>query len=47
MNDDTNLDMYERNQELIEEMWEDLIEDENDVKRIVFNFDRLEINFPV
>lgn len=33
------LEMYEKNQELIEEMWEDLIEDENDIKTLVFNFD--------
>ena len=39
-------EMYEKNQELIEEMWEDLIEDESEIKTLVFNFDQ-SIPFPM
>jgi hypothetical protein len=47
MSDDCINELYERNQELIEEMWEDLTEDEMEVERIVFNHDPFSYPFPL
>lgn len=47
MENDEILEMYEKNQELIEEMWEDLTENEMDVDRIVFNLDTNPFPFPL
>ena len=37
MNNDNVKEMYEKNQELIEEMWEDLYEDDLKVDKLILN----------